>query len=165
MRSQKEILDMLTALEKEKSDPTGLQRMTLTHKLNWNYAQDFLLPEKKTEEHKRDWEKFNALDEKSLLKELDERVDQTYSALSIKDQKEMLGCVMILFAYLWLLGNKKAGCLNRIIYEFTHPAPNAGEEEICRIVKSILRIICSECQWDYAKFERRYPGINEGIII
>ncbi len=149
MRSQKEILEKISHLEKYGADPMGIQRKHLIRKLEWNNALPWINPKRaEDEKFKTKWKETSRVDEKYLMKEM---FDFMFGAYGCWLEYEAVECLVMCQYYLiwvWLMGPKEDKFLAYLFHLFMEVDNNMG--------RKIFDEICAHYGWKTQTFIREF---------
>lgn len=149
MRSQKEILQMIAELEKDRNDPMGVQRKHLIRKLEWNNAVKWINVTKIGDEaFKNKWKETSRIDEKYLLKEMFDFMFAAYGAWLEHDAIQCLVICQYYLIWVWLMGPKEDAFLKYLFQIFMRPDNNMGRE--------VFDEVCKHYGWKRKTFMREF---------
>ena len=149
MRSQKEILDKITILEKDWNDPMGVQRRHLIRKLEWINAVKWIDPAKiDNDEFKNEWKLTSRLDENYLKTEMYDFMFAAYDAWLEEDPVKCLIFCQYYIIWIWLMGPKEDSFLKHIFSIFINTENNMGRD--------LFDSVCKHYDWNIKVFMRKF---------
>lgn len=163
MRSQKEILEKIEQLEKNSNDPMAVQRKHLIRKLEWQHAVKWIHPDKVNDsDFKSKWSESSRLDEKYLLKEMNDFMFAAYEAWLNHDAVRCLVICQYYLVWVWLMGSKEDAFLRHLFNMFINIEHDMG--------RGIFDEVCNHYGWKIKRFlrdfevaERNKPRIITGL--
>lgn len=150
MRTEKEILTKILEIKKSKSDIYNIQFNVLVRKLKWKTALSNKFVNKKydDEEHENAWNSRIKDDDKSLIKELENSLDEAMQNYFAYDIIKVRLCIQKILVSVWLIGESQDYFLIHLFNELNRFHKDEGH--------IFLKMISNEFKFNWKVYELRY---------